>query len=194
MNLAERAQWNSSKAGVRFEGYLSGFSYLDTAHDIWPIVDKLPDNIRETWISQGSRYKAEHRVAFPQFIFFMNWGASAHKTDVMSFSGERRAPFIQNLPSKICLVNIFPGTHSERAPRAYVVLDDQSNTCTVWVLRSVPHQTLRFTCAGMTQITGSRATGLVVKSVDGVFTVTLPMLIKCVNIPTDRADLPLPEL
>ena len=35
--------------------YLPGLSYLDTAQGINPIVEKLPPNLQEKWISAGSR-------------------------------------------------------------------------------------------------------------------------------------------
>ncbi len=52
------------------DGYLPGLTYLDTARGINPIVDKLPHNLQEKWVSIGSRYKDEHYVSFPPFSFF----------------------------------------------------------------------------------------------------------------------------
>lgn len=36
---------------------LTGFSYLDTARGVSPIVGMLPPRLQEAWISRGSRYK-----------------------------------------------------------------------------------------------------------------------------------------
>ena len=52
------------------DGYMAGLSFLDTARGINPIVEKLPYNIQEQWISQGSRYKREHNVVYPPLLIF----------------------------------------------------------------------------------------------------------------------------
>ncbi|KAL3969206.1 hypothetical protein ACER0C_029163 [Sarotherodon galilaeus] len=51
-------------------GYLPGLSYLDTAHGVNPIVEKLPYGLQEKWIATGAKYKEEHKVAFPPFSVF----------------------------------------------------------------------------------------------------------------------------
>lgn len=55
------------------EGYLPGLSFLDTARGINPIAEKLPHNVQEQWITQGSRYKREHQVPYPPFSFFVDF-------------------------------------------------------------------------------------------------------------------------
>lgn len=53
------------------DGYLPGLSFLDTARDISPIVEKLQHALQEKWISKGSRFKDEHtKCLFPPFSFF----------------------------------------------------------------------------------------------------------------------------
>ncbi|XP_056410980.1 uncharacterized protein LOC130352649 [Hyla sarda] len=54
---------------AKSSGYLPGLSYLDTARGVDPIIEKLPFNLQERWVTQASRYKKEHRVAFPSFAF-----------------------------------------------------------------------------------------------------------------------------
>lgn len=50
-----------------------GLAYLDTAHGIKPIVEKLPYNLQEKWITQGSKYKEDHKVGYPPFSFFTSF-------------------------------------------------------------------------------------------------------------------------
>ncbi|XP_056377073.1 uncharacterized protein LOC130273782 isoform X1 [Hyla sarda] len=54
---------------AKSSGYLPGLSYLDTARGVDPIIEKLPFNLQERWVTQASRYKKDHRVAFPPFAF-----------------------------------------------------------------------------------------------------------------------------
>ncbi|XP_073449004.1 uncharacterized protein [Aquarana catesbeiana] len=56
----------AAKAG----GYLPGLSYLDTARGVKPVIEKLPYSLQERWITQASKYKEDHQVAFPPFSFF----------------------------------------------------------------------------------------------------------------------------
>lgn len=52
------------------DGYLPGLAYLDTARGIGPIVEKLPYDLQDKWLSYGSKYKDEHRGHFPPFSYF----------------------------------------------------------------------------------------------------------------------------
>ncbi|KAK0155064.1 hypothetical protein N1851_002629 [Merluccius polli] len=52
------------------DGALPGLSYLDTARGVRQIVEKLPYNLQERWISVGSKYKEDYRVSFPPFSVF----------------------------------------------------------------------------------------------------------------------------
>lgn len=60
--------------------HLSGLAYLDTARGVNSIVEKLPYGLQERWIVQGSKYKEDHRVAFPPFSFFVQFIYSQAKT------------------------------------------------------------------------------------------------------------------
>ncbi|KAK0147466.1 hypothetical protein N1851_013070 [Merluccius polli] len=55
------------------DGYLPGLSYLDTPRGINPIVEKLPINLQEKWLSTGSRYKEHCAVSYPPFSFFADF-------------------------------------------------------------------------------------------------------------------------
>ena len=67
----ESAKWSSLPPGL---------AYLDTARGVNPIVEKLPYNLQEKWVTQGSRYKEQQRVAFPPFCFFVQFICSQAKT------------------------------------------------------------------------------------------------------------------
>ncbi|XP_061823021.2 uncharacterized protein [Nerophis lumbriciformis] len=52
---------------------LPGLLHLDTAHGISPILIKLPYRLQEKWVSAGSAYKWDKKVAYPPFHFFVNF-------------------------------------------------------------------------------------------------------------------------
>ncbi len=52
------------------EGYLPSLTYLDTAHGISPIMEKLPYGLQEKWVSDVSRFKEENDGHFSPFDFF----------------------------------------------------------------------------------------------------------------------------
>lgn len=51
------------------DSYLPGLAYLDTARGIKPIAEKLPYNLQEKWITQGSKYKEDYKVGYPPSPF-----------------------------------------------------------------------------------------------------------------------------
>lgn len=61
-------------SSAKLDGYLPGLSYLDTPRGINPIVEKLPHNLQDKWLSTGSRYKEQHKVSYPPFAFFRSKG------------------------------------------------------------------------------------------------------------------------
>ncbi|XP_077134864.1 uncharacterized protein LOC143788838 [Ranitomeya variabilis] len=61
------------------EGDLPGLAFLDTARGVNPIVQKLPYNLQEKWVSHGSRYKQAHKVPFPPFRVFVDFVAQQAK-------------------------------------------------------------------------------------------------------------------
>ncbi|XP_073772958.1 uncharacterized protein [Danio rerio] len=52
---------------AKADGYLAGLTYLDTAKGINPIIQKLPFNLQEKWLSYGAGYKERYGVSFPPF-------------------------------------------------------------------------------------------------------------------------------
>ena len=65
---------------ARADVYLPGLSYLNTSRGVTPIVQKLPLNLQEKWITVGSRYKDQHRVPYPPFGVFVNFVCEQAKT------------------------------------------------------------------------------------------------------------------
>lgn len=54
-------------------GHLPGLSHLDTAHEVNPILAKLPYNLQEKWVSVTSKYKMDCDVSYPPFSFFVGF-------------------------------------------------------------------------------------------------------------------------
>ncbi len=64
---------------AKADGYLPGLAYLDTPRGVSPIVEKLPTNLQDKWIVQGSKYKEDYQVAFPPFAFLSQFVRSQAK-------------------------------------------------------------------------------------------------------------------
>lgn len=71
--LRELADLLKEVKSAKLGGYLPGLSFLDTARGVAPIVNKLPHNLQEKWMSQGSQYKLQFQVPFPPFTFFTDF-------------------------------------------------------------------------------------------------------------------------
>ncbi|KAK0139185.1 hypothetical protein N1851_024265 [Merluccius polli] len=83
------------------DGYLPGLSYLDTPRGINPIVEKLPINLQEKWLSTGSRYKERCAVSYPPFSFFadfVNGEAKARNDPSFVVMNNSRTPFRNDRP------------------------------------------------------------------------------------------------
>lgn len=60
---------------------------MDTARGVTPIVNKLPHNLQEKWMSLGSQYKINHQVVFPPFSYFADFVCrEAHTHNDPSFT------------------------------------------------------------------------------------------------------------
>lgn len=73
IRLRELSDLLTELLSAKADKYLPGLSYLDTPRGINPIVEKLPPNLQEKWVSAGSRYKERHKVCFPPFAFFVDF-------------------------------------------------------------------------------------------------------------------------
>ena len=103
--------------------------------------------------------------------------------------------------SKTCLANIYFTGHPETKVKAYVVIDDQSNSSLakselldrINVHGQATSYSLR-TCAGTTQIRGKCSKHLVVESVDGNKSHQLSNVIECNAILDSKQEIPSPEV
>lgn len=102
--------------------------------------------------------------------------------------------------SKICLVNIHPVGHRDRALKVYAIIDEHSNkslACSEFfdafnVQGPASSYSLR-TCSGLTESTGRRASGFQIDSMDGKVSLPLPSLLECNDIPNNRMEIPTPS-
>lgn len=58
---------------AKAEGDLLGLSFLDTARGVNPIIQKLPYNLQEKWITVGTNYKRQNGVTYPPFSVFVDF-------------------------------------------------------------------------------------------------------------------------
>ena len=103
--------------------------------------------------------------------------------------------------AKICLANIYATDHPDRKVKAYVVIDDQSNSS---LAKPQPFDQLNLqgdrlpytlkTCAGTTQTEGRRAKGLVIESLNGHVQHQLPTTTECDDIPDSKEEIPTPDV
>lgn len=102
--------------------------------------------------------------------------------------------------SKICLAKVYHKGSPDRAIKAYIVLDDQSNRSLatssffdLFNVQSKPYPYLLRTCSGTEETFGRRAEDFMVKALDGKVTIPLPPLIECNDLPDNRAEIPTPN-
>ena len=103
--------------------------------------------------------------------------------------------------SKICLITVHPKGQPDRSVKLYTILDDQSNRSLarseffdLFGLEGTESLYTLRTCAGLTEMSGRRATNFDAKTLDGSFGINLPTLIECNYIPEDRTEIPTPEV
>ncbi|XP_067282594.1 uncharacterized protein [Pseudorasbora parva] len=102
--------------------------------------------------------------------------------------------------SKICLAKVYHKGCPDKAIKAYIVLDDQSNRSLatfsffdLFNIQSKPYPYLLRTCSGTGETFGRKAEDFVVKALDGKVTIPLPPLIECNDLPDNRAEIPTPN-
>ncbi|XP_077389538.1 uncharacterized protein LOC144026608 [Festucalex cinctus] len=101
--------------------------------------------------------------------------------------------------SKICLARVYPKGHKNKAIKAYVILDDQSNRSLArtefFEIFNIKNEPLSYnlkTCSGIVETWGKMAEGFQIESLDGSVVVPLPPLIECQDIPNNRSEIPTP--
>ena len=103
--------------------------------------------------------------------------------------------------SKLVLVNVISKERRKNICRIYAISDDQSNTSLITSklaneLGATGPQEKYYltTCSGEKEAKyGRRAAGVVLKSLDGLES-ELPTLNECNNIPSDKQEIPTPEM
>ena len=103
--------------------------------------------------------------------------------------------------SKICLANIYMKGHPANKIKAYIVIEDQSY-CSLAKPKlfdllkldgGAKPNTLK-TSSGASQASGRRAHDLIIESLDGTHSYTLPVLTECNAIPDSREEIPTPNV
>ena len=69
-------------------------AYYDSSSGVIPIVNKLPYNLKEKWVSQAANYKKCHNVPFPPFCHFAQW-----LRDISKIKNDPSLSFIQESSS-----------------------------------------------------------------------------------------------
>ncbi|XP_059835207.1 plectin-like [Hypanus sabinus] len=102
--------------------------------------------------------------------------------------------------SKICLTKVYPKGAKDKAIKAYVILDDQSNRSLVspefFKLFNIESERFPYylkTCSGNMETQGRKAEGIQIKSLDGKVVICLPPLLECNEIMNNRAGIPTPS-
>ena len=103
--------------------------------------------------------------------------------------------------SKICLASIYVSGHPANKIKSYVVIDYQSNCCLakpklfdqLKLGGDAKPYTLK-TCSGTSQASRRHAHDLIIESMDGTCTHTLPVLAECNAILDSREEIPVPNV
>ncbi|XP_059820511.1 uncharacterized protein LOC132391399 isoform X1 [Hypanus sabinus] len=102
--------------------------------------------------------------------------------------------------SKICLTKVYPKGAKDKAIKAYVILDDQSNRSLVspefFKLFNIESERFPYylkTCSGNMKTQGRKAEGIQIESLDGKVVICLPPLLECNEIMNNRAGIPTPS-
>ncbi|XP_052818526.1 uncharacterized protein LOC128244575 [Mya arenaria] len=103
--------------------------------------------------------------------------------------------------SKTVLVDIYPKGQFEKAVRAYVIIDDQSNcslgTGELFDKLSIYGQTTPYTlssCNDRATKFGRRTNDICIKSIDGSTEIDVPRVIECDDIPNELSEIPTPDV
>ena len=103
---------------------------------------------------------------------------------------------------KLLLTRVYRADSPQKSIKLYALLDDQSNRTLarsdLFDMMQIPESdSLQYTlstCSGRSCTSGRKASGWIVESLDGTFSTTLPTVIECNQIPTDRQEIPTPDV
>ncbi|XP_061776027.1 uncharacterized protein LOC133568236 [Nerophis ophidion] len=101
--------------------------------------------------------------------------------------------------SKICLTKMYHKNFKDKAIKAYVILDDQSNRSLarpeLFKMFNVDSKPITYhlrTCSGLVEAHGREAEGFQIESLDGKVLISLPTLLECIEIPNNWNEIPTP--
>ena len=103
---------------------------------------------------------------------------------------------------KLVITHVYRADASQKYIKLYALLDDQSYQTlarselfsTVQIPESDSLQYTLSTCARRSSVSGRKASGLIIQSLDGKFRTKLPTGIECNQITTDRQEIPTPDV
>ncbi|XP_059801165.1 uncharacterized protein LOC132378346 [Hypanus sabinus] len=102
--------------------------------------------------------------------------------------------------SKICLTKVYPKGAKDKAIKAYVILDDQSNRSLVspefFDLFNIESNQFPYylrTCSGSVETYGRKAEGFQLEFLDGKVVICLPPLLECNEILNSHTEIPTPS-
>lgn len=103
--------------------------------------------------------------------------------------------------AKTILVKVYPDGKEHLVLHTYALIDDQSNRSLArpsffnhFGENGPRFEYTLFTCSCNQVISGRKASGYVVKSLDGTSAINLPTLLECDNIPNVRDEIPSPDV
>ncbi|XP_033761542.1 uncharacterized protein LOC117343309 [Pecten maximus] len=103
--------------------------------------------------------------------------------------------------AKIILVKVYPNNHPEKSVNVYAILDDQSNhslaSPDLLDAMNVVGEEVKYTlssCSGSFGMSGRKAFGYTVESMNNTYRRQLPALLECTDIPEDRSEIATPEV
>lgn len=111
-----------------------------------------------------------------------------------------------NFSGHSCAKNILVRVYSPKRPEQnvilYVLLDDQSNATLAkskfFDIMEVPMSVTKTysltSCAGRKVMSGRKVGGYIVEAIDGSSCLELPLIMECGQIPTERSEIPTPEI
>ncbi|XP_021346186.1 uncharacterized protein LOC110445733 [Mizuhopecten yessoensis] len=187
--------------------YSALFAYFDSKKGVNELVDKLPWHIKEKWTSEATRYKQQKKELYPPFDFFVKFlEKMASMRNDPAFQYERKVGSHRQTPaSQQTRHKSSPSTkqrsNPEKAVVVYATIDDQSNqslgTSSLFDYFDECSTDVSYTlvsCSGAAAAAGSVCTGNKVQSLDNSCELGITSLLECNDIPSDRSDIPSPDV
>ncbi|XP_062603957.1 uncharacterized protein LOC134265758 [Saccostrea cucullata] len=193
--------------------YSTLLSYFDTSAGINPMINKLPANLQEKWVTTAVRYKKTHGVVFPPFSHFVQFihelaqvknDPSFHYETSQTYTAanreQQKVRYKEPVHNTVITnkTDITQGLHEETTPNP----KPSSMVSHGWRKHGVEGpeltdnaqiHTQQPVMSKCTQIC-RRASEYTVESLDGTAILQLPTLIECNEIPDNKNEIPTPEV